>query len=237
MTWNLFIGATAPVFAILVYLYVKDKHEKEPLSVLGISFLLGCLSVIFVVLTTWLCWDPISSLGLAGNSELVEMAIKAFIIVALTEELGKFLALRYYAFRNKNFNEPFDGIIYAVYISMGFAFIENILYVAQGGIAVAIVRTFTAVPAHGMFAVMMGYHAGLAKFAESKGERNRLLARGLFMAVLFHGAYDYFIFIESYPGLAIFTLFTLVIGIRQAHKLMKYSSDLSPFKADWNDHS
>ena len=80
-------------------------------------------------------------------------------------------------------------------------------------------------------------YSACCKFAESKGERNRLLARGLFMAVLFHGAYDYFIFIESYPGLAIFTLFTLVIGIKQAHKLMKYSSDLSPFKADWNDHS
>ena len=85
-----------------------------------------------------------------------------------------------------------------------------------------------------MFAVMMG-HAGLAKFAADNSERNRLLARGLFMAVLFHGAYDYFIFIESYPGLAIFTLFTLVIGIKQAHKLMNVSSDLSPFKNSWDD--
>ena len=81
-------------------------------------------------------------------------------MVALTEE-AKFIALRYYAFRNKNFNEPFDGIIYAVYISMGFAFV-NILYVSQGGMQVAILRTFTAVPAHAMFAVMMGYYAGLA---------------------------------------------------------------------------
>ena len=62
---------------------------------------------------------------------------------------------------------------------MGFAFVENILYVSQGGMQVAILRTFTAVPAHAMFAVMMGYYAGLAKFAVDDSERNRLLARGL----------------------------------------------------------
>ena len=236
MNWKLFIGATAPVIAILIYLYYKDKHEKEPLSVLGISFLLGCLSVIFVVIATLLWWDQFPLHILEGN-ELIYMAIQAFIVVALTEEAGKFLALRYYAFRNKNFNEPFDGIIYAVYISMGFAFVENILYVSQGGMSVAILRTFTAVPAHAMFAVMMGYYAGLAKFAASDSERNRLLARGLFTAIMFHGAYDYFIFIESYPGLAILTLFTLVIGTKQAHKLMNHSSDLSPFKNSWDDPS
>ncbi len=120
---------------------------------------------------------------------------------------------------------------------MGFAFVENILYVSQGGMQVAILRTFTAVPAHAMFAVMMGYYAGLAKFAADDSERNRLLARGLFMAIVFHGAYDYFIFIESYPGLAILTLFTLVIGIKQAHKLMNQSSDLSPFKDRCDDPS
>ena len=75
---------------------------------------------------------------------------------------------------------------------------------------VAILRTFTAVPAHAMFAVMMGYYAGLAKFAADDSERNRLLARGLFMAIVFHGAYDTSFFIESYPRLAILTLFTLV---------------------------
>ena len=171
MTWNLLIGATAPVIAILVYLYYKDKHEKEPLSVLGISFLLGCLSVIFVLLASLFWWDQFP-LHLFEGNELIYMAIQAFIVVALTEEAGKFLALRYYAFRNKNFNEPFDGIIYAVYISMGFAFVENILYVSQGGMQVAILRTFTAVPAHAMFAVMMGYYAGLAN-------SQRMIARGM----------------------------------------------------------
>ena len=91
-------------------------------------------------------------------------AYTAFIVAALTEEGMKFLAFYFFFWKNRNFNERFDGIVYAVYISLGFAGIENILYVFTGGYSVGVIRALTAVPAHALFGIVMGYYFGMAKF-------------------------------------------------------------------------
>jgi protease PrsW len=123
----------------------------------------------------------------------------AFVIVALSEEGGKFLLLRLYAYPKKTFSEPFDGIIYAVIIGMGFATVENIEYVWQFGLTTGVTRFFLAVPAHGSFAVLMGYNAGLAKSCrQTNPDRSAwLLVKGLLIAVLFHGSFDFFVFLQQ----------------------------------------
>ena len=118
-------------------------------------------------------------------------------MVALTEELGKFIILRFYAYPKKSFDEPLDGIVYGVMIGMGFATLENILYVQKFGIQTGFLRMFLSVPAHAGFGVLMGYHAGKAKF--DKLNKNRLLLLGLLWAVLFHGIYDFFLFLQGNP--------------------------------------
>jgi RsiW-degrading membrane proteinase PrsW (M82 family) len=116
-------------------------------------------------------------------------------VVALSEEGSKFLVLRFYAYPKKIFREPFDGVIFGVMIGMGFATVENIEYVRQFGLETGVSRFFLAIPAHASFAVLMGYPVGRAKFAPSG--KVALLLKGLGMAVLFHGSFDFFLFLQQ----------------------------------------
>jgi protease PrsW len=131
-------------------------------------------------------------------------------VVALSEEGSKYIFLKRYAFRLKSFDEPFDGIVYAVFIGMGFATLENVLYVMNGDVNTAVWRMFTAVPAHATFGVMMGHYSGLAKL---RSPQPVFLGMGLLMAVLFHGAYDYFLFIGSRNLIFIFAWVSLLVAL------------------------
>lgn len=215
--------ALAPGFAIGVYIYLKDKHEKEPISLLVKSFFYGILST-FVTLAIS---GAINQFVTIDETNVSDQAVHAFIMVAFVEEFSKFIFIRGLLYRNKNFNEPFDGIVYAVMVGMGFATFENIFYIADGGISVAITRMFTAVPAHATFAILMGYYLGKAKF-EHKKSYYALHALGI--ATLFHGAYDYFLFISFIPGIALGALASLVLGIYLSRKAIKIHQDVSPFK-------
>ena len=119
----------------------------------------------------------------------------AFGVVALSEEGSKFLVLRFYAYPKKIFREPFDGVIFGVMIGMGFATVENIEYVLQFGLETGVSRFFLAIPAHASFAVLMGYPVGRAKFVPQR--KVALLLKGLGMAVLFHGSFDFFLFLQQ----------------------------------------
>ena len=187
--------AIAPGIAICLFIFHRDAYNREPKLNLIVSFLLGVLTVYPAAIVEKLLISPDNSIS--------GIFIMAFLCVALVEELAKFLALRFYAYPRKSFDEPLDGIVYAVMVSMGFATLENVLYVLQSdktgqGYQVAFMRMFLAVPAHATFAVLMGYHAGKAKFAQHN--RTGLLLLGLFWAVLFHGLYDFFLFLRESPA-------------------------------------
>ena len=127
----------------------------------------------------------------------------------------------------EEFNEPFDGIVYAVMVSMGFAALENIFYVFQFGYTTGILRAFTAVPAHATFGILMGFFMGKAKFSPSKIKNNLL---GLGVATIFHGAYDFFLFINFIPGIATGAFISLIVGIFLAKKAIKIHQENSFFK-------
>lgn len=182
----------APGIAICLFFYLKDKQEKEPIWLLLVSFLLGMLSTIPAVIIQMLSGINLESI--AGKS-YEQIACFAFAVVALSEELSKFIMIRFYAYRKKAFNDPFDGIVYAVMGGMGFATFENIGYVYQHGFATGIMRMFLSVPAHATFAVIMGYFIGLAKFAS--GKRGWYILQAIFWPVFFHGIFDFFLFVGN----------------------------------------
>lgn len=185
--------ALAPGIAICLFIFYKDIYNREPKLNLVISFFLGCLAIIPAIIIEL-------SFPVSGRS-LMAVAIFSYAVVALSEEGSKFLGLRLYAYPRKSFDEPLDGIVYSVMVSMGFATLENLFYVLKyaengQGIQVGIQRMFLSVPAHASFAVVMGYFVGKAKF--NPGKRLRLMLTGILGAVFFHGTYDFFLFIPSY---------------------------------------
>lgn len=222
---TLLLSAIAPVFVIILFIYIKDKYEREPTRFLVYNFLLG--AIVSIIITTLLYIIIEIPMPLKNNDSIFEQFIKAFLVVGLTEEFSKYIIIRYYSQPNEDYNEPFDGIIYAVMVSMGFAATENVMYVLQGGMEVAIIRAFTAIPAHATFAILMGYFMGKAKFSKNKFLLN---LTGLFLAVLFHGAYDFFLFIDFVPGIWIGAFISLFIGIVLSRKAIRRHQDISYFR-------
>jgi len=216
----LLLFAIAPPLLIAYYVYRKDKYDKEPKKLLIKSFLFGCLSIIPAVILELLA-DGLSVFGLF---------ISVLIGVALIEEGVKYFFLKKYLYTREEFNEPMDGIVYAVMISLGFATVENIGYVFGSesedgqGLFVAVMRMFTAIPLHAVCGIILGYFVGLAKFSENS---KPLLYKGLFLAILVHGLYDYFLFLGEGRGdteavqLLILSMITLAIAIYFSKKAIK----------------
>lgn len=216
---NLLILALAPVVIIAVYVYFRDKYEKEPIRLLLFALVAGGLTVIPVLfLETFL-----SSFN-SFFSGLTEAAWKAFVVAAFSEELWKYVALYILIWRSPEFNEKFDGIVYAVYVSLGFAAVENIMYVMDNGMSTGIMRAITAVPAHAVFGVTMGFYFGLAKFYEK--QQANLKFKALAFPIFLHGIYDFILF-TGIDWLTIvlvgFVIYLYISGYKRIKELSKQS--------------
>ncbi len=222
---SLLLLAIAPAMIIILYIYFKDKFEKEPILFLFKNFLMGATVSIIITLILSVIANQI--FPLTDATSIFQQFIKAFVVVGLVEEFSKYIIVKYYAQRNAEFNEPFDGIVYAVMVSMGFAALENVLYVFQHGVATGVLRAFTAVPAHATFGILMGYFMGLAKFSKNKQLLN---LTGLLVATFFHGAYDFFLFINFIPGIALGAFVSLIVGIILSKKAIKIHQQNSHFR-------
>ena len=220
----LFLGI-ALVTVVILNIYFKDKYEKEPIKIVAISFFLG--ATVSIILTFTIGYIASFLVPIADAKSVSQQFIKAFFTVALVEEFFKYIIVRFYAQKNKEFNEPFDGIVYALIVSMGFAALENILYTFQYGFGVGVTRAFTAVPAHATFGVIMGYFMGKAKFSNNSIKLNLL---GLLFATLFHGSYDFFLFLNFIPGIYIGAFVSLLIGIMSSKKAISRHQNSSNFK-------
>lgn len=218
----------APVLAIMWFIYIKDKYEREPVKHILISFLLGCVSVIPALILELSFGEYIPE----DPSNLALTAFFAFVVVAGSEEFSKMIMLRFYAYRQIEFDEPFDGIVYGVMVSLGFAAVENLMYVYinGGGMGVALLRMFTAIPAHASFGVIMGYYFGLAWQHKEFAWNYKM--RGFLSAVLLHGTYDFFLMQNNYPAFALFSFLGLIVSIKLSFKAIKAHQAASPFHPD-----
>jgi RsiW-degrading membrane proteinase PrsW (M82 family) len=226
---NLLFISLAPILIIAFYIYNRDKYEKEPIPLLLKALFAGILIVLPVVLIEKLLSYP---------SEMMEglpaVAYTAFAVAALTEEGMKFLAFLFFFWNNRNFNEKFDGIVYSVYIALGFAGIENILYVYSGGYGVGLIRAITAVPAHALFGIVMGYYFGLARFSPSR--RKGYLVLAFVLPFLFHGLYD-FLLMSNSPILLILFIPVFIYFWIGGFKKMSVASDASSFRNRSDDET
>ncbi len=230
LQWLELLGvALAPIVFLFTYIYLRDEYEREPLKYLLISFVLGVATAVPVVfLGNWV--EDYTGFRLSGPN-WVDILLYAFVVVALTEEGMKYLVLRWYIYPHDEFDEPYDGIMYGTAISLGFAAIENILYIfsADDAWGTGLLRMFTAVPAHAMFGVLMGFFVGKAKFMHNKTRAYLERMKGLAVAILFHGLYDFFLFLNQ-NYLTLFAFFSLIMGIVLAARAMRLHNDMSPHK-------
>lgn len=178
------VSAVIPSLLLVWYFYARDVH-REPGKVIWMTFLLGNLAVFPVLALVW----PIDQLLSQLSNSYTQGFSIAFLSAAVPEELCKLLVLLAYSIRRREFDEPMDGIVYGAVASLGFATLENIFYVLRGGISVAIVRAFTAVPFHAFVGAILGYYVGQSRFSPDK--KLRYILKGLGAAILLHGLYDF----------------------------------------------
>ena len=211
--------AILPVIILAWYIYKKDKYEKEPFRMLLLAFFLGILAIpldIFVV--------AVINAIIPGKT----VFYSAFFEAGIPEEFCKWVLFMLVIWRNKNFNEPFDGIVYACFIGLGFAGVENIMYVfgnetVGGALSTGVVRALLSVPGHFLFAV-----------PEKCG---KYLILSYLCPMLAHGLFDYLLMLSSafsennleWMGTLLFILFIYLdvkmwkIGVRNIAKMQENS--------------
>jgi RsiW-degrading membrane proteinase PrsW (M82 family) len=221
-----FIMAVAPALFLVRHYYLADKRKPEPKKLIVKIFFLGILSTIPVIIIE-LC---ALYFGVAVISNRVWFLLfKAFFVAGLCEEFMKLQVVKRFAYNDTHFDEVMDGIVYTVVASLGFACMENILYVMNGGMRVAIARAFTAVPMHAVCSGIMGYYIGKAKFSRSEKEGRALMRKGLYRAVGLHGLYDFLLFMAPIAGVLLAALVIPLI-------IMTYRSLKSSIRsAIWED--
>lgn len=187
----LFALALIPVIGLLIFIYVRDKREKEPMGLLIGLFFAGVGTAIPAIIL-----EVIGELILEAvipYESAIKAVLLAMIVVGPAEEMGKYTVLRLITWKNKHFDYSYDAIVYAVFTSLGFAAIENIGYVFSGGLSVALTRMFTAIPGHTSFAVFMGFFYSKAKYASVTGNKSdykKYNALSMIMPIIVHGLYD-----------------------------------------------
>ncbi len=208
------LAAILPALFLMRYIYRKDTIEKEPPQML--------ISLVFLGVAAALVAIVLESIGKGILSAFIDedspayTIIMAFLVVAVVEEGAKFFFLKRRTWRDPNFNYRFDGIVYAVFLSLGFAAFENISYVMGYGLSTALIRAVLAIPGHMGFAVFMGLFYGRAKLCADTGNnvgKALNLWAAYLSAVLLHGFYDACAMIGDVMSTVLFIAFVVVMYI------------------------
>lgn len=216
--------AMLPGILIILYIFRKDKVEREPVNLIVKMVVLGALSCVPAAflegwIENYLPQYPEGSLGYA-------MTI-SFLSAGLIEELCKFAFLRIGIWKNREFDYRFDGVVYGVSVAAGFAMLENIMYVLDGGISVAVTRAFLSVPLHAFCGAFMGAFFGMAKkhyVAGNRGDAAGCQLCAVIIPIVIHGIYDTFAFLNrDYASMCLlaFTALLYIIGITVINRLAK----------------
>lgn len=216
----LFVLAIIPVIGLLCFIYFNDKKEKEPFGLLVALFFAGMATVLTAMIAELAGGFIIESVS--PEKTVLSQIVDAMIIVGPAEELGKFFVLWIITWKNKHFNYSYDAIVYAVFVSLGFAAFENVGYVFSNGVGTAIARMITAVPGHACFAVFMGFFYSKAKYAAITQKKGKCLSNillAIFVPIVIHGIYDAILMgagasdLEALAGISIILWFGFVIAM------------------------
>lgn len=216
MALILLVLSIAPVVFFGFLIYRKDR-EKEPTETLVKLFMCGIGSTFLTLFLTKILTTIIPFFGYEMNQlNILTLIPYVFLGVALIEEFCKWIFVYKLEYNDQEFNHLYDGIVYATFVSLGFACFENILYVFSYGIQTAIVRALLAVPGHLCDGIMMGYYLSLAKtalFNNNKSLSKRNLFFSLAVPTVAHGVYDYLLFASEISNNNLFILFFLVFVV------------------------
>lgn len=188
----LIAAAIIPAVILLIKVYQADKYEKEPPHLLLSLITYGILSTGIALILEQLGSMLLNTF--CADNPLLYQILLYFVVVAFSEEGAKYVLLKKRTWNSSAFNYRFDGVVYAVFVSLGFALWENISYVLQYGLQVAMIRAVTAVPGHACFGVFMGLWYGSAKLYEGYGREGRskfCRTMAVLVPALLHGAYDF----------------------------------------------
>ncbi|WP_168119181.1 glutamic-type intramembrane protease PrsW [Paenibacillus sp. HB172176] len=220
LMFSVLIAAAAPGVSLLTYLYLRDRYDAEPIHMVLRMFVLGILIVIPIMvlqrgLELWL-----------GDQSL----IASFVQSAGVEEFLKWFVLFHVIYNHTEFDEPYDGILYAAAISLGFATTENILYAiySPASFGSLLARALLPVSGHALFGVMMGYYLGKAKFA-AKRKSVQFLSISLLLPWMLHGSFDWIIIATNKDWLWFMVPFMLLLWIWGLRK-MKSAHERSPYR-------
>lgn len=227
----LLFAALIPPIILLIYVYAKDKTEKEPISLLCLLLFGGVLSG-FASIFLEVLFEKIAMPVFGGSPDLY-LVLQCFFGIALVEEGTKTLFLYLFGWKNKNFDYFYDGLLYAIYVSLGFAAFENVFYVMDGGMSTALMRAIMSIPGHMAFSVPTGLFFSRAKvhslWGTPTGVRKCRFA-GIFWATLLHGLYDLCCFTDvSWSWLILIALVIVlyIMSFRLIHIMSKGDFPLS----------
>jgi RsiW-degrading membrane proteinase PrsW (M82 family) len=216
----LFVLAIIPVIGLLCFIYFNDKKEKEPFGLLVALFFAGMATVLTAMIAELAGGFIIESVS--PEKTVLSQIVDAMIIVGPAEELGKFFVLWIITWKNKHFNYSYAAIVYAVFVSLGFAAFENVGYVFSNGVGTAIARMITAVPGHACFAVFMGFFYSKAKYSAITQKKGKCLSNillAIFVPIVIHGIYDAILMgagasdLEALAGISIILWLGFVIAM------------------------
>ncbi len=222
MNYKLLLISIAPAISIAVAVYMSDRYEREPIPLLIKTFLLGALMVIPILIVENVLLTFNIFPGILG------IAYISFIVAGFTEEFFKREVVLRYIYSNRNFNERLDGIVYSVFSALGFAVVENIMYVVfrfNDNSYVGLYRGILSVPAHAVFAVTMGYYISLAKFCKdcrNESERRKYLRKSLYVPVILHGLFNFILMSELSILNILFVPYLIYIWKNNQKKLDRY---------------
>lgn len=235
----LLVLALLPIIILGYYTYSKDS-KKEPKLLLLKLFVGGFGAVVLTIIISSALRILFPSFnGNVNEFGSIKLLAYTFFIISLVEEFSKFIFTYILSYYNKEYDELYDMIVYSVFVSLGFALIENVLFVFDGGILLAISRFFFAVPTHASVAVFMGYYLSFAKLADinnSKKLKKKYLVLSLLVPITLHGIYDYMVYSNSYIMYYLFFLFTIILFIRANKKLEEMSLMTTTIRNDRCPH-
>jgi RsiW-degrading membrane proteinase PrsW (M82 family) len=223
-------AALLPPLFLMWKVYQNDTIEKEPTGLLVKIFVFGMISTIPAVILETIGQTVLE--GVLGIPQgRVFNLLMFFIVVAGAEELVKYFAMKLPTWRNENFNYVFDGVVYGVAAALGFAALENVLYVLDGGLATAGMRALTSIPIHCICGVYMGHYYGMSRFYAVRGKeiqsrRNQKLS--LWVPVLIHGLYDFAAVAGSPAMEAGFLAFIVILDIIAISAVRRFARNDQP---------
>lgn len=234
--------AVLPAILIATFVYKKDKN-KEPLSMMVILFCFGIISSLAVITISYLLEYIFPVLAKDTQvMSLFELFIKTFIEIALIEELCKWLVVYFMGYNNKLFDETYDVIIYAVFVTLGFATFENVIYVLENKtFGVAIQRALLSIPGHVAYGIFMSYYLCLARIGKLKNNRKeekKCIVKSIIVPTIFHGIFDFCLFTGKTIFIVIFIAFVVTLffmAFQILRELYKMNASLLSIKRTCNN--